>query len=96
VEIKVEAGKGSGVVTGKPVSIDGSEGRTEATGRGVVYAAEAAVSELGLNIDDCTAVIQGFSNVGAVCAKLLNKRVAALVLAVNRVSEAIQVRGLYP
>lgn len=77
-----------GVVTGKPVSIGGSEGRTEATGRGVVYAAEAAVLELGLEISECTAVIQGFGNVGAVCAKLLHER-GVRILAVQDVTGCI-------
>lgn len=59
------------VVTGKPVSIGGSFGRTEATGRGVAYCVKRAVSHSGLDSTAPTVVVQGFGNVGAVTAKLL-------------------------
>src|SRR5271170_1287358 len=57
-----------GIVTGKPVSIGGTAGRREATGRGVVYLVERALNVLKMQPDHCTAVIQGFGNVGAVTA----------------------------
>jgi glutamate dehydrogenase (NAD(P)+) len=57
-----------GIVTGKPVSIGGTSGRREATGRGVVYLVERALNVLKLQPDKCTAVVQGFGNVGAVTA----------------------------
>ncbi len=60
------------VVTGKPVSIGGSFGRTEATGRGVAYCVKRAVSHSGLDSTAPTVVVQGFGNVGAVTAKLLS------------------------
>ncbi len=53
------------IVTGKPVSIGGTTGRREATGRGVVYLIERALNVLKMQADKCTAVIQGFGNVGA-------------------------------
>ena len=53
------------IVTGKPVSIGGTSGRREATGRGVVYLIERALNVLKMQPDKCTAVIQGFGNVGA-------------------------------
>ena len=56
------------IVTGKPVSIGGTTGRREATGRGVVYLIERALNVLKMQPDKCTAVIQGFGNVGAVTA----------------------------
>jgi glutamate dehydrogenase (NAD(P)+) len=56
------------IVTGKPVSIGGSAGRREATGRGVVYLIERTLDVLRMQPDQCTAVIQGFGNVGAVTA----------------------------
>jgi glutamate dehydrogenase (NAD(P)+) len=56
------------IVTGKPVSCGGTVGRREATGRGVVYLIERALNVLKMQPDKCTAVIQGFGNVGAVTA----------------------------
>ncbi|MFA6208337.1 MAG: Glu/Leu/Phe/Val dehydrogenase [Candidatus Obscuribacterales bacterium] len=61
------------VVTGKPVSIGGSYGRTEATGRGVAYCARRAVSHYGLKGEAPTVVVQGFGNVGSIAAKLLHQ-----------------------
>ena len=59
------------VVTGKPVVLGGSLGRNEATGRGLVYLICAAADHLQLNLKRCTAVIQGFGNVGYHAAKFL-------------------------
>src|SRR3954469_11802064 len=56
------------IVTGKPVSIGGTAGRREATGRGGVYLIERALNVLKMQPDKCTAVVQGFGNVGAVAA----------------------------
>jgi glutamate dehydrogenase (NAD(P)+) len=60
------------VVTGKPVSIGGSAGRREATGRGVMIAAREAVSHVGMSLRDARVVVQGFGNVGSVSAYLLH------------------------
>jgi glutamate dehydrogenase/leucine dehydrogenase len=51
-------------VTGKPVEIGGSEGRTEATGRGVIHCVKQAAQNSGLKLNNATVVIQGFGNVG--------------------------------
>jgi glutamate dehydrogenase (NAD(P)+) len=59
------------IVTGKPVSVGGTVGRREATGRGVVYLIERALNMLKMKPDHCTAVVQGFGNVGAVTALAL-------------------------
>ncbi|TAJ83652.1 Glu/Leu/Phe/Val dehydrogenase [bacterium] len=59
------------VVTGKPVEIGGTQGRREATGRGVVYAITEAAKYLGIDLTRCTAAVQGFGNVGSVAAKEL-------------------------
>ena len=58
-----------GVVTGKPVSIGGTLGRRDATGRGVVYTIVEASKHLGLDLQRCSAVVQGFGNVGSVTAR---------------------------
>jgi glutamate dehydrogenase (NAD(P)+) len=59
------------VVTGKPVAIGGTHGRREATGRGVVYLIGEAANHLGIDLAKCTAVIQGFGNVGSVVTQEL-------------------------
>jgi len=59
------------IVTGKPVAIGGTVGRREATGRGVVYTIIEAAKHLNIDLAKCTAVVQGFGNVGSVAAKEL-------------------------
>jgi glutamate dehydrogenase (NAD(P)+) len=59
------------VVTGKPVDIGGSLGRFEATGRGVLIAAEETCRALGMPLEGATVAIQGFGNVGGEAARLL-------------------------
>jgi glutamate dehydrogenase (NAD(P)+) len=60
-----------GVVTGKPMSIGGSRGRREATGRGVVRTISCAGARRGGSVKDARVVIQGFGRVGTVIAELL-------------------------
>jgi glutamate dehydrogenase (NAD(P)+) len=59
------------VVTGKPVSIGGSLGRREATGRGVAYLVSRAMDTLGIAASGATAVVQGYGNVGAIAASTM-------------------------
>jgi len=61
------------IVTGKPVELGGCVGRREATGRGVVYCILEALKELNLPADSCTAVVQGYGNVGSVTCDELHK-----------------------
>ncbi len=61
------------VITGKPLSIGGSEGRLEATARGVQFMAQEAMRDLGMQVEDCSVVIQGFGNVGSVSARLFHE-----------------------
>ena len=63
----------TGVVTGKPVSMGGSLGRIEATGRGVSIIAREAGRDFGIDVAKSTVVVQGFGNVGSIAAKLLHK-----------------------
>jgi glutamate dehydrogenase (NAD(P)+) len=60
-----------GVVTGKPLLIGGSQGRREATGRGIVYALYEAARHLGQELKGRRVIVQGFGNVGSVVARLL-------------------------
>lgn len=62
------------VVTGKPVVLGGSLGRREATGRGVAYLVGRAMDTLSMDASKCTAVVQGFGNVGSVAAHSLQKQ----------------------
>jgi len=57
-------------VTGKPISVGGSEGRAEATSRGVVLCAREAAKLLGLKMKDATVAVQGFGSVGWNAAKI--------------------------
>ncbi|HBL43310.1 Glu/Leu/Phe/Val dehydrogenase dimerization domain-containing protein [Gimesia sp.] len=61
------------VVTGKPVVLGGARGRNEATGRGVVYLIQEAAKHLKMNLSECTAVVQGFGNVGSHAALFLSE-----------------------
>jgi glutamate dehydrogenase (NAD(P)+) len=61
------------VVTGKPLDLHGSEGREEATGRGVVYVTEEALRTLNLTIPVCRFAVQGFGNVGSHTCRLLHQ-----------------------
>jgi glutamate dehydrogenase (NAD(P)+) len=78
-----------GVVTGKPLSIGGSLGREEATGRGVVYVTLEALRHLGIDIRKATVAVQGFGNVGSNTARIMQEA-GAKVIAVSD-----QTGGLY-
>ncbi|MGH2408454.1 MAG: Glu/Leu/Phe/Val family dehydrogenase, partial [Candidatus Limnocylindrales bacterium] len=60
-----------GVVTGKPISLGGSEGRNEATARGTVYTIVEAARHLGMDLDRSTVAVQGFGNAGSIAAQLI-------------------------
>ena len=62
-----------GIVTGKPISIGGTLGRTEATGRGVMITAREAARQLGLDMEGARVVVQGYGNVGYWGAYLLQQ-----------------------
>ena len=67
------------VVTGKPVSLGGSEGRADATGMGVLFTAERALAEAGIDLDGATVAVQGFGNVGEAAARLIHQRGGRIV-----------------
>lgn len=68
-----------GVVTGKPVSLGGSLGRKDATGRGVFVTAVEAARHLGIQIADARVAVQGFGNVGEAAARLFAEAGARVV-----------------
>jgi len=65
--------KRPGLITGKPVGMGGSLGRTEATGYGVIYTLREALKELRLRPDQTTASVQGFGNVAQYAIRLYNQ-----------------------
>ncbi len=78
-------GKGRTVpacVTGKPVSIGGSEGRSDATGRGIAFITREALKEWNKDIQDVRIAVQGFGNVGGVAARIFHE-MGAKVIAVS-------------
>ncbi|HET9845822.1 MAG TPA: Glu/Leu/Phe/Val dehydrogenase [Nitrospira sp.] len=77
-----------GVVTGKPLSIGGSLGREEATGRGVVCVILEALKHLRIDIRHTTVAIQGFGNVGSHTARIMDES-GAKVVAVSDVEGGI-------
>lgn len=68
-----------GVVTGKPVSVGGSEGRAEATGRGIALCTAWAAGRLGIDLHRSRLVVQGFGNVGATAARLIHAQGATVI-----------------
>jgi glutamate dehydrogenase (NAD(P)+) len=72
-----------GVITGKPISIGGSEGREDATARGGWYVIGEAAKDLGITLKGATAAIQGFGNVGENAALLADPLCECRVIAVS-------------
>ncbi|QHN05038.1 Glu/Leu/Phe/Val dehydrogenase [Granulicella sp. WH15] len=62
------------VVTGKPVNMGGSRGRREATGRGISVVCDEALKHLGMSIEGCRVILQGFGNVGSNAANILYRK----------------------
>lgn len=69
----------SAVVTGKPVAVGGSEGRNDATGRGIAVITREAIAEYGMKMEGLRVAIQGFGNVGGVAARILSEMGAKIV-----------------
>jgi glutamate dehydrogenase (NAD(P)+) len=82
------------VVTGKPVTIGGSSGRYEATGRGVMFIAQEACARLGMPLEGATVAVQGFGNVGSVASKLLSEAGAKVVAVSDHSGGIYDERGL--
>ena len=76
------------IVTGKPISLEGSFGREAATGRGVVYMFREAAGQLGLTPSETRVVIQGFGNVGSWAGRIICG-LGAKVIAVSDANGAV-------
>jgi glutamate dehydrogenase (NAD(P)+) len=78
-----------GIVTGKPVSLGGSLGRREATGRGVAFLVARAADTIGLDLKGATVAVQGFGNVGSIAAQTL-ETYGAKIIAVSDFSGGVR------
>ncbi len=77
------------VVTGKPLAIGGSEGRLEATARGVLVVTREAMRDKGMQPEECSVVVQGFGNVGSITARLLQDELKCKIVAVSDISGGV-------
>lgn len=85
-----------GVVTGKPISLGGSQGREDATSRGVVYTLLSSLKVLSIDKTPLDIIVQGFGNVGSNCAKILYD-MGHRIIALSDVSGAIKnPKGINP
>ena len=85
-----------GVVTGKPVSIGGSEGRKEATARGVLVVVEEACKIKKMSLRGASVAIQGFGNAGSMVAKLFAEKKARIVAISDSRGGVFNSRGIDP
>ena len=88
------AGFSPGVVTGKPLELFGSEGRSAATGRGVMDVLGAALKEKGKAFADVTVAVQGFGNVGSNAARLIAEQGAKIVAVADHTGGVSDEKGL--
>jgi glutamate dehydrogenase (NAD(P)+) len=77
------------ICTGKPIALEGSYGREQATGRGCVFMFREAAPQLGLTPADCTFVVQGYGNVGSWAGRIL-QQLGAKMIGASDASGAIQ------
>jgi glutamate dehydrogenase (NAD(P)+) len=85
-----------GVVTGKPLSLGGSEGRNEATARGLVYAVEEACKVKRMSLRGATVAIQGFGNAGSIAARLFAEKKAKVIAVSDSRGGVHSPRGIDP
>jgi glutamate dehydrogenase (NAD(P)+) len=82
------------IVTGKPLHLFGSEGREEATGRGVMYALEEALRDRGQELSGTSVALQGFGNVGSHAARLIAERGGKIVAVADHKGGVSNEKGL--
>ncbi len=78
-----------GVITGKPLALGGSAGRSDATARGGIYCVREAAGRLGMNLVGARTAIQGYGNVGSYAHKLAVELLGMKVIAVSDSSGSI-------
>jgi glutamate dehydrogenase (NAD(P)+) len=85
-----------GVVTGKPISLGGSQGRNDATARGCLFAVEEACKVKKINLRGATVAIQGFGNAGAAAARLFAEKKARIIAISDSRGAVFNSRGIDP
>ena len=83
-----------GVVTGKPVSLGGSLGRNEATGRGVFYTTLSSAQHLKIPLKEARVVVQGFGNAGSIAANLFHQTGARVIAVSDTRGSICNAKGL--
>jgi len=89
-----EGSTSTGVVTGKPISLGGSLGRVEATGRGVFVVGTAAAAQHGIPVEGARVSVQGFGNVGGTAARLFQDAGAKIVAVQDHTGTVHNANGL--
>jgi glutamate dehydrogenase (NAD(P)+) len=90
----IEGNLSTGVVTGKPISLGGSLGRREATGRGVFVVGREAAAQRGVAIDGARVAVQGFGNVGGVAATMFSDAGAKVIAVQDHTGTVVHQGGL--
>ncbi len=85
-----------GVVTGKPISLGGSEGRNEATARGCVFTVVKAAAHLGIDLKSATVAVQGYGNAGSIAAQLMAAEGSTVVAVSDSTGGIRNMAGLDP
>jgi glutamate dehydrogenase (NAD(P)+) len=77
------------VITGKPIGIGGSEGRMEATARGVMVVTREAMLDKNIDPEGCSVIVQGFGNVGSITARLLHDELRCKIVGLSDISGGV-------
>jgi glutamate dehydrogenase (NAD(P)+) len=85
-----------GLITGKPIALEGSLGRNEATARGLQYAVREASKARGIRLEGATVVVQGFGNAGSIAARLLADDGATILAVSDSQGGIYSAKGLNP
>jgi glutamate dehydrogenase (NAD(P)+) len=85
-----------GLITGKPLAIEGSLGRNEATARGLQYVVREAVKKTGLSMNGARVAVQGYGNAGAIAARLLSEDGATVVAVSDSKGGIYNSKGIDP
>jgi glutamate dehydrogenase (NAD(P)+) len=90
----IEGNLSTGVVTGKPISLGGSLGRREATGRGVFVVGREAAAKRGVQIEGARVAVQGFGNVGGVAATMFAEAGSKVIAVQDHTGTVVHQGGL--
>ena len=85
-----------GLITGKPIAVEGSLGRNEATARGLQYVVREAAKTTGMRLEGARVVVQGFGNAGSIAARLLAEDGATILAVSDSQGGIYSSRGIDP